>query len=62
MIEGFKAFVRPFMAISGWVILIRMLIESYNTFTAYPPAWVIALLLAPSITWFGLRFSQKQRA
>lgn len=62
MIEGFKASVRPAMAISGWIMLGYMLIQSFMSSTAYPPAWVIAILLAPSVTWFGLRFSQKQRA
>lgn len=61
MIEGFKAVVRPFMAVSGWIMLGVMLVEAYVTGRAYPPVWVISILLAPSITWFGLRFVQKQR-
>jgi len=61
LVETFKAIVRPMMALSGWVALVFMLAQSFMSYTPYPPAWVIAILLSPSVTWFGLRFVQKQR-
>lgn len=60
--ENFKALVRPFMAVSGWLILGVILAEGYMAGNIYPPAWVIGILLSPSITWFGLRFVEKQKS
>jgi len=60
VVNEIKSMVRPFLAVSGWIVLMTLVVLSYTNNVPLPQ-WIIGLCLAPSAVYLTDRTIKKRK-